>query len=903
MNMNKIHIGNVCAIGLLLASVVTACQDGMNGNGQTVGELCFEVSTEDWDMTGQTDTRGGIKTKSVAVSYVPMVADDGEVFMLSIAVDEPFEGEMPLQPAIDTTAVTRGAQKTSFVSTDKIRITAFVSGDGAVDAPQINNQDATLTYDNTAKKWKWATTPVQTWPSPTQVIAFYGVYPASDDYKIDTDHKYIHVDVPTDAEEQADLLVAGTDYLNISLNGTDPIALNFKHAMTAVQFKAGTNLPNMDIESIRLEGFTGKGTYTVTDGRWTPDNDDIQTFTASPSVTAVSPSTDANTILNSGAKTFMMIPQEMTENKQLVITTTYNGKQRTLVASLYGTPAWKKGTVVTYTLGQKRGSGYYLYPTNYVGNNNYWNPGFSYWAEQQYSIRMSSYKLDVSEKTTQKVPMPWKVTHYASQNPNGDVNSPYWKEITGVNQIFTFQSNTSNDNYYTKTSAKILAFQGTGSVAGDDYNRLWYQFQSPRPKFNDANSEYPGGMRGQRYLDAKTMTAATAVTDYDLSTQGGTTSKNTANCYIVKAQGTYKFPAVYGNGIKNGSENSAAYSGLKDYKGNNISSSTIPTSLLSGAKPVLLWESLEMSTYHNNTSNSAKWQIPPSSLSYNSSTGYISFKVQTFLRQYDRFDTSSTPMVIEPGCALIGLVNSSNEVVWSWLIYMTPTDLSSTGVAGDADRNLGQYYRSYYWYFPHRYVWFRMQQYLDEACTQVNPNAPDCIMHVQHWYTENRGANHQFCPLYKWGRAYPLPPRYTTGNFMAVRTLKNGSYVNNEQMNSGTALSDFTYPYDTNTTGRWKDNVKTIFDPCPVGWRVPPSTEYDKAAYGTYAYIADSDAWRFSTNSNKLFILPMYGTGWYMTSTSSGTSNCLGITCSSSTLTKKATKSMSELGYIRPIKE
>jgi len=38
-----------------------------------------------------------------------------------------------------------------------------------------------------------------------------------------------------------------------------------------------------------------------------------------------------------------------------------------------------------------------------------------------------------------------------------------------------------------------------------------------------------------------------------------TIHKNTANCYVVRTIGTYKFPIVYGNAIKNDVANTAAY--------------------------------------------------------------------------------------------------------------------------------------------------------------------------------------------------------------------------------------------------------------------------------------------------------------------------------------------------------
>ena len=59
---------------------------------------------------------------------------------------------------------------------------------------------------------------------------------------------------------------------------------------------------------------------------------------------------------------------------------------------------------------------------------------------------------------------------------------------------------------------------------------------------------------------------------YDLSTFGGDESQNTANCYIVNAPGTYKLPLVYGNAIKDGTDNTTTYTkaaedvdGIKDF--------------------------------------------------------------------------------------------------------------------------------------------------------------------------------------------------------------------------------------------------------------------------------------------------------------------------------------------------
>ena len=54
---------------------------------------------------------------------------------------------------------------------------------------------------------------------------------------------------------------------------------------------------------------------------------------------------------------------------------------------------------------------------------------------------------------------------------------------------------------------------------------------------------------------------AAVAKDLSLYSVDGTsgTLRNTANTYVIRTAGTYKFPIVYGNGIKNGIANPAAY--------------------------------------------------------------------------------------------------------------------------------------------------------------------------------------------------------------------------------------------------------------------------------------------------------------------------------------------------------
>lgn len=66
---------------------------------------------------------------------------------------------------------------------------------------------------------------------------------------------------------------------------------------------------------------------------------------------------------------------------------------------------------------------------------------------------------------------------------------------------------------------------------------------------------------GYASLVAAIDTCVDTVTDLSMKDSSGAAlvTRCTANCYVVSSGGNYKFPLVYGNGIKNGSINSAAY--------------------------------------------------------------------------------------------------------------------------------------------------------------------------------------------------------------------------------------------------------------------------------------------------------------------------------------------------------
>lgn len=72
-------------------------------------------------------------------------------------------------------------------------------------------------------------------------------------------------------------------------------------------------------------------------------------------------------------------------------------------------------------------------------------------------------------------------------------------------------------------------------------------------------NSYEGHDRHTRILRSRTPVNGFDLSTYNVATGETGNNQSTANCYVVHAGGTYKFPLVYGNALKDGSPNDKAY--------------------------------------------------------------------------------------------------------------------------------------------------------------------------------------------------------------------------------------------------------------------------------------------------------------------------------------------------------
>ena len=237
-----------------------------------------------------------------------------------------------------------------------------------------------------------------------------------------------------------------------------------------------------------------------------------------------------------------------------------------------------------------------------------------------------------------KQPLRWKVTQYKPENGSWGDTPPDWLHLKGdapweaqapfdvapVSFTDAWNDNPQGKGTRMKNEVKkndlvigyrefdpySYTYYSAGAPNLDDsYPRKWGwanpgsyifkdldgNFNHPKDKGDDGYDVFPDstawrGLAGEAYA-------------YDLSSHdiygkltadfnGDISHANTANCYVVSAPGWYRFPAVYGNALKDGADNIAAYNkngspakgimgAFLDHTGKGISGPWIPYTIKS----------------------------------------------------------------------------------------------------------------------------------------------------------------------------------------------------------------------------------------------------------------------------------------------------------------------------------
>lgn len=425
----------------------------------------------------------------------------------------------------------------------------------------------------------------------------------------------------------------------------------------------------------------------------------------------------------------------------------------------------------------------------------------------------------------------YSVTSYKSRQPELTVKAP---------AEWTTEYSYDGVTWVTDKPAWLQNFTGSGAGSISATN---YTAHAP---VNDNVARW----EGTRTPVATTQAAARDLSCYDIygDYTGGTEGRapyNTANCYVISAPGWYRIPCVYGNGYKNGVANTNAYTGPSS--GANLMTGGF---LNHGhAKITNPW----IKNNNVSSSSSTKININGAQLLWQDVSGLITNVVYSSDYIYFKVDENK----IFEGNAVIA-AKAGNTIVWSWHIwvydnpkmkmltkkvYSHPTNNRSVVYPNEMlPMNLG-FCDGIYGGVRSRYVWVKF--------IQVGSGKEKIIAVSQLGDSFN-------CTYYQWGRKDPMIPaliRDTDSPEEKTLYNINGAVItkpadSNTPTTIGNAIQNPVqffrandpshYPNQDNWCSTRYDNlwnrnvtsqasgygpdqavVKTIYDPCPPGFKLP----------------------------------------------------------------------------------
>lgn len=615
---------------------------------------------------------------------------------------------------------------------------------------------------------------------------------------------YVDFEVESDVKNQKDLLVANSGVVQFEApyEKAPVVPLKFRHALTAVRFKVGQNLSwNKTITKVDIVGAKTKGRYTLpvdnsgNGGKWKVDPE-IGFCTLDG--LNVSTSKEKNAILT-GADgdnyTFYMIPQDL---EGVAVNICFSDGS-TLNAMLKG--KWQQGTTVTYSLSERNSNWDYVLTAQ---------SGASYLLSTQTEGTYGVMSYRKAPDRTQQ-PVPWKIVGYDS---NGDGNY------------------TLDEKPEWLTSLSLLQGDGGTRMQQGSITVLKNSIDFLAELNEKLKSATPLGSVGF---------------PYDLSTKGGKEKRHTANCYVISAPGSYCIPLVYGNAIKDGRTNEQAYKTskigtynldhLKDHKGQliespyiNVQNSTVPAQSAN-----IVWTDGKTTPITNLT------------VTGSGENSYVNFDVPA-----NNIEKSNT---------VIAIKDKDGKIMWSWHLWIAQPDVLNTTEVTNYDGQKFNFIQEPLGY--KQTIW-----------TGSTKDREVVMVKVEQTYGPSSGKKFATFKIFQVGvnkgKREDTATFYQFGRKDAFSRLGNSGKI--EYLPTSTIIADCIqnpdkpYPDDltseTSKSNLWsmeyvdyKDaahSVKTIYDPCPAGFKVPEEK----------AFTGFTTTGKKTSSQNELNVTGAYNNGW-----------------------------------------
>ena len=653
------------------------------------------------------------------------------------------------------------------------------------------------------------------------------------------------------------------------------VELQFRHITTAIRFSIGSIPSGITINSVGVQGVYTKAVFhpaanddaTATNGKW-------DTFDAPASYTISTVTKGENTYID-GGKVLFMIPQTLPAGARLMMTLTETktkdgggeeSKEHTISCSIKD-DIWKKGYTVNYkiTVGELE-EGYYLTtdPVSEIEHSN--NPVNG-------SLNVHSYHLYSDYSTGSKVdayrPVTWKVAGYSTdkaENKEFKDTRPTW--LTDFHGVLTGSEYVGGND---ATASFTLARQELAKSTSHDV----VLFENSTPANNlDLSTTYP-------YREAKgsTETANCYIVNrsgsYKFPLVYGNKASNGAEaaCFkdhtgttiaykLIKDQIEAKNPAsnTYETIVENVSRKRTSYTWEPS---TNSSRQTL--------RAVLLWQDVAgLITSVGFTSTEISFNVGKSVPG--NAVIALEGRKET---EYQKYSDSSWSLDTSQGTS--GYEYGEWETLWTWHIWMTDEVYRNDGREDEV------YYDTYYvngassnkqadhiahitnwgtngtngttkdilpvnlgWVpdeidfglYELRSVWVKLQQTEPEGDDDKKKTTTvEIKQHARQQLYTGMGT------VYQWGRPTAFPafrtlsgairPIYDidgndiTSRFVMAKSSNGGDAIANPyevlqwETNSDAWFDINSSDYDTEKA-MWISDTKTVYDPCPPGFRVPP---------------------------------------------------------------------------------
>lgn len=597
-----------------------------------------------------------------------------------------------------------------------------------------------------------------------------------------------------DAQCQPDLLFRNVEYSYEEVNKLHEgnVPLQMRHALAAISFKVG-DFTKGTVKSISIRNAckSGKMSYheeLILDSseqneyrpvfEWELDDENTTTFTQTFNIPVddyIDTNEETELTQKNPSTTFMLLPQELDNVEFSVVFEIGTGTEAETVvlsapASKFGNiTSWEAGKHYEYTLSSSSINWTYVFSIS--DNTNGSTLDFEN-GNQIGNCVVKSYRYRTGNKSFKEF-VPWKVEAGSAKDMDSE--------------------STNNEPKLPSQWIQKWDKSGEGSVDGEKWNIEVKPNRLIKTSFGGDDTLRNNTVKGTE-------------SPYDLSSG----KKNTANCYVVNSAGTYSFPAVYGNAYKNGAENEDALTLFEEITGGKPEINGI-------ADAVVLWMD---------------------GLGIIENVEYVAAdKMIVFSINKDQ---------IQQANAVIAVRNAKKEILWSWHIWVYENDLTENAIEIDDYDSADTTYKlmncnigrcddktSYY---ARREGSLNFIQ--EGSGKEVKLNV---ILHeFENAVTDINST------LYQWGRKDPFTSVVNISKLVANKS-ETPKFKNLYPRNSDFLITDGN-PYMSNTGAKsikesilhpneiyrdynksWMSEIvkeawagtKTIFDPCPIGFRVP----------------------------------------------------------------------------------